>query len=252
MDISIDYEIRYISKYAYKKLKSHKLLKSLEPICVQKLRNFKKNKKKISNYFSKAKKIKKIILRPLFFNSKKIYYDQLNNLKKDFLNEVKIPDRIKIEESLQIPNFNYIKFDEIKKIIDNYKHFDLNFTWYQNVGSLKPYKKIINIIDKKKGNLCFEMHDNSEETNNILNFLSKKKNIKILIPSFSRLNCFSFHNRKFFKKKNVFFLTSAAYSYSIWYKILRLEFKKNKILFGTDHPFNNLKSLKMYNYFKNK
>ena len=66
-----------------------------------------------------------------------------------------------------------------------------------------------NIIDKKKGTLCFEMHDPSKETKNILEFLLKKKNIKILIPSFSRLKCLDFHNQKFFKKKNFFFIKSA-------------------------------------------
>ena len=47
------------------------------------------------------------------------------------------------------------------KIIDNYKHFDLNFSWLKNMKP-RPYKKIINIIDKR-GTLCFEMHDNSKK-----------------------------------------------------------------------------------------
>ena len=175
MDISTDHEIRYISKSTYKKLKSRKLQKSLEPVIIQKLKDFKKNKKKISDYFIKSKKIRKIILRPLFFNSKKFYYDQLKNLKKDFLNEVKIPERITIEESVQIPNFDYIKFDEFKKIINNYKHFDLNFLWSKDIKNLKPYAKVIDIIDKKKGSLCLEIHDNSKETNYIINLLLKKK-----------------------------------------------------------------------------
>ena len=51
MDISIDYEIRYISKYTYKKLKSRKLKKSLEPILIQKLNNFKKIKKEYQIIF---------------------------------------------------------------------------------------------------------------------------------------------------------------------------------------------------------
>ena len=96
---------------------------------------------------------------------------------------------------MQVPNFNQKKFNEFKKIIDNYKHFDLNFSWLKNPGNLKPYKKIINIIDKRKGTLCFEMHDNSKETNGIIDFLSKKKNIKILIPSSCRLKCFHFQNQ---------------------------------------------------------
>lgn len=248
MDITIDHEIRYITDLARIELK---LKNSKEPIFKKKFKKFTENSNLLKNYFIKAKKINKIILRPLPYNSKKLYFDQINSLKQNFIRNLKIPKRIKIIESLQIPNFNYVKYRDFKKLIKNYNQFDLNVEWYINHSNLSNYKKVFKYIDLKKNSLCLEISNPNKYTDYIISILQNKNKIKIFVPSFSRLNCFKTKYENFFNKKNVYFITSSAYSFSKWHNLIRTTYKEDKIVFGTDHPFNNNKSLKIYNYFKN-
>lgn len=262
MDL-IDYEVRFFTNLANKILKK-KFTKN-EIVFFKKFKNYQFKKKKIIKYF-KVCKLKKIILRPLTFNKENLYFDQVKNLKKEFINYTKVSN-ILIEESLTIPFFKLIPYEKIKYLIPKYNHFDINISWYDNASVnkkiIKMYKQLFVEISKKKNPyICLEPVKNFNnnaafalynEITQILNW-NRFKNINILIPAFSRLNCF-FDNplfsgeKKIMQRRNTYFLTSAAHSYKLWSKLLKTVYSKKKFLYASDHPFNNLKSVEMYNYF---
>ena len=263
MDL-IDYEVRFFTVLANKKLKK-KYTKN-EIVFFKKFKNYQFKKKKIITYF-KVCKLKKIILRSLTFNKENLYFDQVKNLKKEFLNYTKLSN-ILIEESLSIPSFKLIPYEKIKYLISKYNHFEINVWWYDNVSVkkkiIKMYKKLFIEIGKKKNPyLCIEPINSSPTSikhiqlyNEIIKIINLKrfKNINILFPAFSRLQCLYDDSlfpgiKNIMKRKNSYFITSAAYSYKEWSKLLGVVYGHKKFLYGSDHPFNDLKSVEMYNYF---
>lgn len=150
MDL-IDHEVRFFTNLARKKLKKN--YTKNEIVFFKKFKKFKFKKKKIIEYF-KVCKLKKIILRPLTFNTENLYFDQVKNIKKEFIDYTKIPNKILIEESLSIPSFSLISYKKIKYLISKYNHFEINLWWYDKISVKKKiiemYKKLFIEIGKKK------------------------------------------------------------------------------------------------------
>jgi len=277
----IDYEVRFLTK-STQKIISKKDRR--EPILLEKLGNFKMNRKKYLNFFLKAKKIKEIYLRGLPVNNKRSWYLQEDTLRSEFIEYIKNKKiKLKIKTVTCIPNLNEISQNEFINFCKNkkLKYFEINQHWMTyKVGEYKTlakeYVKIFNFINKNKLTLFVEpkfLHNKQyyfyptedkkylwsknityKEGDNFFQFLKhiirKFPNINIYVQ---RMGGGFFVNENFFKKKDLkrlTLITSASLSIYAWLKIFKIkEFKKFKIGFASDHPFNSYRSLKMYTTF---
>ena len=276
----IDYEVRFLTKNIWQTL----LRKDKrEPMLLLKLRKFKMNRKRYLNFFLKAKKIKEIYLRGLPINNKRDWYLQEETLQSEFIEYIKFKKiKLKIKKVTIIPNLNNISSDEFLKLCKKkkIKYFEFNSHWLTYKKStynslVRNNLKVFNFINKNKFTLFLEpkfLHEDAvyfypsltnENTPNLKKFTGSSNFfyfLKFIYKKYSNINIYIqrmgggiFIDESFFKKnyfKRLMLLSSASSSIHAWLKVLTIkEFRKIKLGFASDHPFNSYRSIKMYNAF---
>ena len=251
----IDHEFRIVTpvlkKLIIEKSIKEAVLRNKIPYFVFQNRYLEKANK---NYLKKAKLIKGIYYRGLPINNKKSYLEQENELQENFylLREI---TGVKIfgKQIIQIPNPDFVDFalflKNLKKIKKFYG-FEVIPSWHGKNINNKGYKKFLNFVQETKLPLSLEVDYLYRDTNDSLyNFFSIIKSfpkIKYWLP---HLGCGIFLH---WKKVNDICkfepcLLSSTINLNEWHQIIEKKFLKILPLkFASDHPFNGLDSLKIY------
>ena len=208
-------------------------------------------------YLKKAKLIKGVFYRGLPLNLSKNYFKQEFEIEETFENLIDTCKlKIKGNRVVQIPNPEYVNFKNFEKLVNNIKKisgFELISSWHQKNTSDKVYNKFFDFVQNSKLPLSIEVdffYRNSY--NNLYYFfdvIKKYPKIRYWLPHFG---CGIFlHWEKIINTchHKPLILTSADQSLH-WLEIFKLKkFNSIPLRFASDHPFNNLKSIKIYNEF---
>ena len=260
----IDYEFRIITpvlrKLILKKSKS-------EPILISKIpKNILQNKvkKNTIKYLKNCKLIKGLAFRGLPLNDKKTYIEQELQLQESFNDLVNEIDRpIKGIRLMQIPNPDNLSFKEFYKTfkkLKSVKGFELVSLWHKKKTSDKKYRNFLKFVEETRLPLSLEttfMHktgfDSYSNVNHFFEMIKNHKKLKMWFPKFGAGVFLHWNKILEYCKYKPILLTSAYSSMSKenWLAIFKIkQFKKIPLKFATDHPFNNLISIKSYYQWK--
>ena len=252
----IDHEFRIVtpslSDLIKKKSPQEKMLLKKIPIFITR-NNYLNNANK--NYLRQAKLIKGVYFRGLPINNKKKYFDQETQLAESFL---KINESLELNlvgnQIVQIPNPDIVSLSSFKKNLKNIKKFygfEIIPSWHGKNINDKSYKKFLNYIQETGLPLSLEVDYIHRSTNDSLHYffsiIKSFPKIKYWLP---HLGCGVFlhwdrvSNICTFQPQ----LLSSINELNLWSKIINKKFiDKMPIKFASDHPFNGLNSLKIYN-----
>ncbi len=254
----IDYEFRIVTPTVRSLIKKSS---TTEPILIKKIPKKNISKKYIYKiyfeYLKKAKLLKSVFYRGLPLNLSKNYFKQefeIEETYKNLINECK--SNIKGKRIIQIPNPDYVNFTNFENLVskvEKFSGFELISSWHKKKTSDKSYKKFFEFVQNSKLPLSIEVdYFYRNSFNNIHYFfdiIKKYPKIRYWLPHFG---CGIFlHWEKIVNTCNhkPLILTSADKSLN-WLEIFKLrKFRNIPLRFASDHPFNNLNSIKIYNEF---
>lgn len=252
----IDHEFRIVTpiikKIIKEKYNNEKILYKKIPYFVLQNNYLEKANKK---YLGKAKLIKGIYYRGLPINNKKNYFEQENQLQENFyLLKDMLRAKFFGKQIIQIPNPDLVSFSSFKKNIKRFKNFcgfEVIPSWHGKNINNKCYKKFLNYVQETGLPLSLEVDYLYRNTHDSLHHFFS------IIKSFPRINywlphlgCGVFLHWKRVNDICKFqpSLLSSTNDLSNWNVILKNKFLKSlPIKFASDHPFNGLDSLKIYN-----
>ena len=254
----IDHEFRIITPIVRSLIKKSS---TSEPILIKKIPKKFISKKYLTRcnleYLEKAKLLKGVFYRGLPLNLSKNYFQQefeMEETFKDLIDTCKL--NIKGNRIIQIPNPDYVNFKSFEKLVskmEKFSGFELISSWHQKKTSDKIYEKFFDFVQNSKFPLSIEVDYFFRNSHNNLHYffdiIKKYPKIKFWLPHFGCgifLHWEKIINICHFKP---LILTSAPQSL-IWLEIFKLrKFKNIPLRFASDHPFNNLKSIKIYDEF---
>lgn len=260
----IDHEFRIISPILkdtiLKRLSSEKILNEKIP---KKILN-KKIELQTINYLESCKLITGLVYRGLPINDKKRYFEQEYQIEDTFkflVNKVKRP--ITGKRFMQIPNPDYVSFNDFYKLFKDQKKidgFEIISFWHQKKCSDKSYNKFYDFVQETKLPLALEinfMHKTGKEglcnAKNFFEILETYKKIKFWLPKFGA-GIFLHWDKILDSCETPPLLLTSAYSSMTtggWLPMFKMPKLRNIPLeFATDHPFNDMVSTKIYKIWK--